>query len=128
MKFGCSIGIFLNSANLTCRSTNISKCFSESLRLRDNENQLYSEKIKCRQLQFFLTLWVKFLEPVCNIFSKDWGNVSSYRNCPNIEWFVLTTKQCVRIADGIAESADLTRRFFWEYSDLGQHGFFEPFQ
>ena len=41
MKFGCSIGIFLNLANLICRSTDISKCFRGSLRLRDNESQLY---------------------------------------------------------------------------------------
>ena len=41
MKFGCSIGSFLNSANLICRSTDISQCFRESLRLRDNERQLY---------------------------------------------------------------------------------------
>ena len=26
MKFGCSIGIFLNSAHLICRSTDISQC------------------------------------------------------------------------------------------------------
>ena len=41
MKFGCSIGIFLNSATLICRSTDISKCFRGSLRLRDNESRLY---------------------------------------------------------------------------------------
>ena len=42
--FSCEIwlflGIFLNSANLICRSTDISKCFRGSLRLRDNENRL----------------------------------------------------------------------------------------
>ena len=41
MKFGCSFGIFLNSAHLICRSTDISKCFSGSLRLRDSESRLY---------------------------------------------------------------------------------------
>ena len=40
-KFGCSIGIFLRSAHLICRNTDISKCFRESLRLRDNESRLY---------------------------------------------------------------------------------------
>ena len=39
MKFYSSIGIFLNSANLICRSTDISKCFRGSLRLRDNESR-----------------------------------------------------------------------------------------
>ena len=38
VKFGCSICIFLSSANLVCRSTGISKCFRGSLRLRDNES------------------------------------------------------------------------------------------
>ena len=41
MKFGCLFGIFLHSAHLICRSTDISKCFSGSLRLRDNESRLY---------------------------------------------------------------------------------------
>ena len=41
VKFGCSFGIFLNSAHLLCRSTDISKCFRGSLRLRDNESRLY---------------------------------------------------------------------------------------
>ena len=42
-EFGCSIGIFLNSANLICRSTDISKCFKGSLRLPDNESRLYHQ-------------------------------------------------------------------------------------
>ena len=41
MKFGCSTGIFLNTANLICRSTDISNCFRGSLRLRNNESRLY---------------------------------------------------------------------------------------
>ena len=40
-KFGCSFSIFLNSANLICRSTDISKCFRGSLRLRGNVSRLY---------------------------------------------------------------------------------------
>ena len=43
MKFGCSFGIFLDSAHLICRSTDISKCFRGFLRLRDNESRLYME-------------------------------------------------------------------------------------
>ena len=35
VKFGCAICIFLNSENLICRSTDISKCFRGSLQLRD---------------------------------------------------------------------------------------------
>ena len=43
MRFVCSIGIFLNYANLICRSTDISRCFRGSLRLRDNESRLYRD-------------------------------------------------------------------------------------
>ena len=32
---------FLNTTNLICRSTDISKCFRRSLRFRDNEKRLY---------------------------------------------------------------------------------------
>ena len=34
---------FLNSANLICRGTDISKYFRESLGIRDNESRLYIE-------------------------------------------------------------------------------------
>ena len=34
--------VFLNSANLICRGTDISKHSRESLGLRDNESRLYS--------------------------------------------------------------------------------------
>ena len=35
------LSFFLNSANLICRDTDISKYFRESLGLRDNESRLY---------------------------------------------------------------------------------------
>ena len=41
VKCGCSKYIFLNSANLICRGTDISKYFIESLGFRDNESRLY---------------------------------------------------------------------------------------
>ena len=41
LRFGCSIYFFLNSANLICRGTDISKYFRESLGFRDNERRLY---------------------------------------------------------------------------------------
>ena len=40
VKGGCSI-FFLSSANLICRSTDISKCFIESLGFQDNKSRLY---------------------------------------------------------------------------------------
>ena len=33
--------VFLTLSTLTCRGTDISKCFSESLGIRDNESRLY---------------------------------------------------------------------------------------
>ena len=40
-KCGCSNYFFLNSANLICRGTDISKYFKGSLGIRDNESRLY---------------------------------------------------------------------------------------
>ena len=40
VKCGCSIYFFLKSANLICRSTDISKYFRESLETLDNESRL----------------------------------------------------------------------------------------
>ena len=54
VKFGSSIGILLNSANLICRSTDISRCFSGSLRLRDNESRLYLYALA------FFSFFIKF--------------------------------------------------------------------
>ena len=43
VKCGFSSHFFLNSPNLICRSTDISKYFWESLGIRDNESRLYLE-------------------------------------------------------------------------------------
>ena len=45
MKCGCLIYFFLNSANLICRGTDISKYFKESLGLRDSDCRLYIIKM-----------------------------------------------------------------------------------
>ena len=55
MKFGCLVGIFLNSANLICQSTDISKCFRGFVRLRDKESRLYYKEADpnlCSDVQF----------------------------------------------------------------------------
>ena len=39
--------VFLTSATLVFRGTDISKCFRESLGIRDNENRLYSVQQQC---------------------------------------------------------------------------------
>ena len=41
VKVGFSINCFPQFRNLICRSTDISKCFKESLGVRDNESRLY---------------------------------------------------------------------------------------
>ena len=40
VKCGCLNYFFLNSENLICRRTNTSKCFRESLGIRDDESRL----------------------------------------------------------------------------------------
>ena len=49
VKCGCSNYFFLNSENLICRGTDISKCFREYLGFRDNESRLYQV--------FFQSVW-----------------------------------------------------------------------
>ena len=53
VKFGYLIGIFLDSANLICPSTDISKCFRGSLRLRDDESRLYYQLVGKTSSSFF---------------------------------------------------------------------------
>ena len=45
--------VFLMSANLICRSTDISKSFIESLGVRDNESRLYTQQNNFRPTSFF---------------------------------------------------------------------------
>ena len=42
--------VFLTLSTLICRSTDISKCFSESLGIRDNESRLYLILVEIKQL------------------------------------------------------------------------------
>ena len=66
MKFGCSFRIFLNSAHLICRSTDISKCFSGSLRVRDNKSGLY----------MYYDIFVEKMRKASHIFSmKNIDNI-----------------------------------------------------
>ena len=51
---------FLYSANLICRSMDFSKCFRESLRLRDNESRLYITQIKMSVVYVTVRRNVKF--------------------------------------------------------------------
>ena len=57
-EFGCSFGIFLNSAHLVCLTMDISKCFSASLRLRDKESQLYFTIVICFAVSFETTFYM----------------------------------------------------------------------
>ena len=52
VKCGRSNYVFLNSANLICRGTDISKYFRESLGIRDNEIRLYLEVVSCLVLRY----------------------------------------------------------------------------
>ena len=52
---------FLNSANLICRSTDISKYFRESLGIRDNESRLYL--FMCMYLVHFCFFVLYYLTP-----------------------------------------------------------------
>ena len=74
MEFGCSFGIFLNSAHLICQSTDISKCFSWSLRLRDTESRLYTYVLtlirtvsKLSITTLFSTLKIMKTDSVCTV-------------------------------------------------------------
>ena len=57
------IYFFLNTANLICRGTDISKYFRESLRLRDNESRLYNQKWN-KVIHLAVTSRVSVLVPI----------------------------------------------------------------
>ena len=55
--------VLLTLSTLICRGTDISKCFSESLGIRDNESRLYipgpSKAISCNSLTVSLMLFTR---------------------------------------------------------------------
>ena len=55
--------VFLTLSTLICRGTDISKCFSESLGIRDNESRLYipgpSKAISCNSLTVSFMLFTR---------------------------------------------------------------------
>ena len=78
VKSGCSNYCFLNSANLICRGTDISKYFRESLGIQDNESRLYLVDLmstnaiyqaflclKKEVLKCFYSIWA--WQPSCSI-------------------------------------------------------------
>ena len=54
-----NVAVFLNSATLICRGTDISKCFKETLGIRDNESRLYFEK-HSSELRFGQLEWASW--------------------------------------------------------------------
>ena len=75
-KCGCSNYVFLNSANLLCRGTDISKYFRESLEIRDNESRL--PVLGCLSLANYSVAYEEtqsnrvsdFRDFVCSLFPK----------------------------------------------------------
>ena len=60
-----------NSATLICRSTDISKCFRGSLRLRDNESRLYFKNITYYLFAYFPLLNTDYSIPLYVTKQRD---------------------------------------------------------
>ena len=56
MRLGCSIGIFLNSAHLICRSTDISTCFRGTLDFEITKVSTLKKEIAPLNASYFLCL------------------------------------------------------------------------
>ena len=67
VKSGCSNYFFLNSANLICRGTDISKHFIESLGIRDNESRLYCSQKQRTHKRKKIEVSVS-MRPACALF------------------------------------------------------------
>ena len=105
MKFGCSFGIFLNSAHLICRSSDISKCVSGSLQLRDNESWLYFWVSFCIILQ--AALLHDTVEDTDTTFQEildNFGEEVEGSLCSNFTW-----------GDDVMWSTSGNRNKFWNH-------------
>ena len=67
VKCGCANYFILNSANLICRGTDISKYFRESLGIRDNESRLYLLYRKATSVEFSLHIICIFANVLASI-------------------------------------------------------------
>ena len=71
VKCGCSGYFFLNSANLICRGTDISKYFRDFLGIRDNESRLYFFEYKeC----------LCFIRALCR-FQQSFSHIATLSGC-----------------------------------------------
>ena len=106
--------VFLSSANLICRSTDISKCFIESLGFRDNESRLY---------MYYMEIIIPFCccLVVCYLFI--FIHVMSQHNYPSIwkKCFYCCLFVCPKTAGWVANIVDLDSAA----SDLGLHCLFK---
>ena len=83
--------VFLTLSTLICRSTDISKCFSESLGIRDNGSRLYfhgSIKLLCTCTACPEKMKIKVFWP-SRIYPKYYEIIPPCHTCPNT-----LTKQC----------------------------------
>ena len=98
--------VFLTLSTLICRSTDISKCFSESLGIRDNESRLYTADISKyfppppRKTRFDISCKLSTMETNCKhcrfLFSgknkKNIANLSSAvaQRVVKVKWIIST--------------------------------------
>ena len=72
VKCGCSNYFFLQSENLICRGTDISKCFRESLGIPDNESRLYMAcKNKVCRVASPESVSISFIAPEA-LYERSW--------------------------------------------------------
>ena len=99
VRGGFSI-VFLSSANLICRTTDISKCFIESLGFRDNGSRLYTVPTRFLwRLQFFVFCICGFKCGVyhfCSSLLRDCG-VSCV---PSLLWIDAKSSGKARLGNG----------------------------
>ena len=81
--------VFLTLSTLICRSTDISKCFSESLGIRDNESRLYLLMFKSRPLFAYLNSFPRdYMYKCCFFFSfSTLSSGNKYENANNSWYF-----------------------------------------
>ena len=68
VKSGCSIYCFPHSLNSDMSSTDISKCFSESLEIRDNESRLYLQKPFLSPMAVKVLICITYRHISCTVY------------------------------------------------------------
>ena len=103
--------VFLTLSTLICRSTDISKCFSESLGIRDNGSQLFFCfcAVICLSMAYIISPFPLFYYLFCPFHCKYGRMIMVIRKYIHLSYGIMI---CSKVKDKTYKAVETVRRSF----------------